>query len=288
MKAHEMVAKVRTLPSVSPSGLKLLALLGQPSAANDEIVEVVRLDPVLTAKLLRACNSPALGFQETVVSVEQAVWLLGYNEIQRMVTTLAMAGALSVRLPGYDVAASDLWRHSLLTASAADNIVKLGADPGDASAAFTAGLLHDLGKLIVGQFLTTESGAAVHRLTVEGLSTAEAERKVFGTDHAEVGSCLLYLWRLPASIIEAVANHHQPVLEPQPRFSAVAYVANCVAHVAEATPGSDAYRLFSNARALECLGLKAEELESLGMTARAASDRVEQFVAMAEATPVGS
>jgi len=284
MKAHEMVAKVRTLPSVTPAALKLLALLGQPSAINDEIVELVRLDTVLTAKLLRACNSPALGLHEPVSSVDRAVLLLGHNEIQRMVTTLAVHGALSVRLPGYDTLVNDLWQHSLLTAAAAESIVSHSADGSDTSAAFTVGLLHDIGKLIVGQFLTTESRAAVHRLLLEGFTTAEAERGVFDTDHAEVGACLLYMWRLPARTIEAVANHHRPVLDP-PRFSAVAYVANCVAHAAEGGPGSEAYRLPANAHALKCLNLEAQEIESLGTTARTASDRFAQLVAATNKVP---
>jgi putative nucleotidyltransferase with HDIG domain len=237
---------------------------------------------VLTAKLLRACNSPALGIREPVSSVDQAVLLLGYNEIQRMVTTLAMRGALSGHLPGYDTLAGDLWHHSLLTGSAAELIVNHGVDTCDASTPFTVGLLHDIGKLIIGQFFTAESRTAVHRLRIEGFTTVEAERRVFGADHAEVGSCLLYLWRLPASLIEAVANHHKPVLDPQPRFSAVAYVANCVAHLAEKGPGSEAYRLPANASTLQCLGLETGELETLGLTVRTASDHVEQFIALAE------
>ena len=84
-------------------------------------------------------------------------------------------------------------------------------------------------------------------------------------------------------MIEAVANHHQPVLDPQPRLSAVAHVANCIAHLPENGSGSEACRRVpANARALESLGLDAEALESLGRTARADSDRVEQVLTVAE------
>lgn len=181
-----MVARVRTLPSVSPGSLKLLALLSQPSAINEEIVEAVRTDTVLTAKLLRACNSPALGIQVSVNSVDQAVLLLGYNEIQRMVATLALRGTLTAHLPGYETLADSIWRHSLLAATAAERIVNQGADICEPSTAFTIGLLHDIGKLILGQFLTTETRTTTQQLVAEGCSTDEAERRVFGTDHAEV------------------------------------------------------------------------------------------------------
>jgi len=268
MKAHEMVAKVRTLPSISPAALKLVGLLAEANAGNEDVVATLRQDTVLTAKLLRACNSPALGLKEPVASVDQAVLLLGYDQMHRTATALAMSGAMSVRLPGYD-AQVGLWRHSLFAAAAAEAIINHGADLTDAATAYTAGLLHDIGKLIVCQFLTEELRATLHRLVVEGFTTDEAERKLFGTDHAEAGSCLLYLWRLPAQIIEAVANHHQPALDPHPRFSAVAHVANCIAHLAEGGAGSETYALPADAHVLAGLDLDAEKFANLTNEVRA-------------------
>ena len=103
MTAHEMVAKVRNLPPVSHAALKLVSLLDQPDAGNDEVVDVLKNDSVLTAKLLRACNAPAVGLAEPVTSVDQAVLILGHNQIMQMVTALAFGGPMSVQLPGYAI-----------------------------------------------------------------------------------------------------------------------------------------------------------------------------------------
>ena len=278
MTAHEMVAKVRNLPPVSQAALRLVSLLDRPDAGNEEVVEVLKHDSVLTAKLLRACNSPALALAEPVTSVDQAVLILGHNQILQMVTSIAFGGAMSVQLPGYSIEASELWRHSLVAASAAEIIIANGIDIADPSAAFTVGLLHDIGKLILGQFLTDESRGAIRHLIVEGFSSAEAEQKVFGTDHAEVGSCLLYLWRLPEEIIEAVANHHHPVLEPSLRLSAVAHVANCVAHLAGATPGWEAYALRGDERVVESLTIDAGKLERMIIGVRDSFEQVDAFM----------
>lgn len=278
MTAHEMVAKVRSLPPVSHAALKLVGLLDRPEAGNEEIVEVLKHDSVLTAKLLKTCNSPAMGLEEPVTSVDQAVLMLGHNQILQMVTALAFGGAMAVQVPGYAIEADELWRHSLITASAAQIIVADSSEICDASVAFTVGLLHDIGKLVMGQFLSEESQAAIRSRVAAGLSTAEAEREVFGTDHAEVGSCLLYLWRLPEEIVEAVANHHHPVLEPKLRLSALTYTANCLAHLVGAAPGWEAYAIRSDERVLKLMNIDVGRVEHLIIAVRDSFERMDQFM----------
>lgn len=278
MTAHEMVAKVRSLPPVSHAALRLVSLLDRPDASNNEVVEVLKNDSVLTAKLLRACNSPAVGLAEKVTSVDQAVLILGYNQILQMVTALAFGGAMSVQLPGYAIEAEELWRHSLIAASSAELLVKSGVGIGEPAAAFTVGMLHDIGKLVMAQFLTEESQAAVRSRIAAGMASADAERETFGADHAEVGACLLYLWRLPEEIVEAVANHHRPAFEPELRLSAVAHVANCLAHLAGASPGWEAYALRGDEHVVKRLAIDAEKLDRLIIAIRDSFERVDQFM----------
>jgi putative nucleotidyltransferase with HDIG domain len=244
MTTHQMLAKVRDLPPISTAALQLVSLLDKPEASNEDIIRVLRQDSVLTAKLLRVCNSSALALKEQVTSVDQAVLLLGYAQIFRTVMAIALRGPLSVPMPAPTPENANLWRHCLLAATAAEMLVGDGMDFGvDSSTAFTAGLLHDIGKLITNQFLTEEYSGAMQRRIAEGMPPVQAEREVWGTDHAEVGTGLMYLWRLPEAIVEAVARHHQPVLKPRPRLSALACFANCIAHQADLqllrNPGSE-------------------------------------------------
>jgi putative nucleotidyltransferase with HDIG domain len=260
-----MLAKVRDLPPASTAGLKLLGLLNQPEIGNDDVVRVVKQDAVLTAKLLRACNSPALGLKEPTMSVDHAVLILGHRQLFQMVTGLAFRGLLSGRLCAYALDDGALWCHSLLAATAAELALADGLDLDISTpTAFTLGLLHDLGKLITSQFLDWPSMVAMRRHRAQGRSLCQAERDVLGTDHAEVGAGLLYLWHLPAQIVEAAALHHQPVYTPRPQASALVWFADLVAHRAEGTESSgEILTPQTGSEVLAALNSNPEKLDSL-------------------------
>jgi putative nucleotidyltransferase with HDIG domain len=280
MSPQDMVAQMRNLPPVSQAALKLVSLLDQPEISNDEVVEVLKHDSVLTAKLLRACNSPALGLAEPVTSVDQAVFILGYNQLLQMVTTLAFGGAMVVPLPGYAIAAQELWRHSLITAAAGELLCAQSAPLAEPATAFTVGLLHDIGKLVLGQFLDEATRQAVRRLIAEGQSGAEAEKAVLGTDHAEVGARLLQLWHVPEELVQAVANHHRPSSDPHSQLAIIAHLANCLAHLAGATPGSEAYAVRTDPQVIQHLALTPEKLEHLLIGVRESFERMDQFMTL--------
>jgi putative nucleotidyltransferase with HDIG domain len=283
MKAHELVATVKNLPPVSQAALKLVNLLDQAGVSNSEVVNVLKYDNVLTAKLLRACNSPYFGLPEPISSVDQAVLILGHQQILHIVLTLAFGSAMVVPLPGYAVEAKELWRHSLITATAAEVVVNDSPELNlELPVAFTVGLLHDIGKLVLGQALTPELQAAIRSRVEQGrISRVEAEQEVLGTDHAEVGGVLLQTWHLPEEIIEGVANHHRPVLKPRPKLSVVAHVANSIAHLVGSAPGWDAFAVRVDEQVTEALELNHEKLEIMMADVRESFDKVDQFMGMA-------
>ena len=283
MTAQELVAKVKNLPPVPHAALKLVSLLDQPSVSNDEVVQALRCDNVLTAKLLRACNSPYFGLAEPVTSVDQAVFLLGHQQILHIVLTIAFGSAMVVPLPGYAVEASELWRHSLVTATAGELIASeftdLNVEP---PVAFTIGLLHDIGKLVLSQTLTADIQADIRRrIEQDKLARVEAEKAVLGTDHGEVGAQLLQSWHLPDDLVEAVANHHQPILKPRARLSVVTHLANCLAHLAGSAPGWDGYAVRISNDVVTSLEITPEQIEQLVVNVRDSFDRVDQFMNLA-------
>jgi len=282
MTARELVAKVKNLPPVSTAALKLVNLLDQQTVSNEEVVQVLKCDNILTAKLLRACNSPYFGLAEPVSSVDQAVFLLGHQQILHIVLTLAFGSAMVIPLSGYAVEANELWRHSLITASAAELIAnefsELNVEP---AVAFTVGLLHDIGKLVLGQTLTPDQQISIrHLIELEKKSRHEAERVVLGTDHCEVGARLLQDWHLPDDVVEAVANHHKPILKPRPRLSVVTHLADCLAHLAGSAPGWDGYAVRVDDEVIETLEITGDKLDALIIAVRDSFDRVDQFMAM--------
>jgi putative nucleotidyltransferase with HDIG domain len=260
-----MLAKVRDLPPVSVAGLKLAGLLNQPEIGNDDVVRVVKADTVLTAKLLRVCNSPAIAPEEPISSIDHAVLMLGHRQIFEMVTALAFRGLLSIPVTAYALEAEGLWRHSLLAATAAEMVVAEGASlTMDRATAYTLGLLHDIGKLVTNQFLDRPSMIAIRHELAQGMPLVQAEREVLGTDHAEVGAGLLYLWRLPAEFVDAAALHHRPVCDPRPQASALVWYADLLAHrAAKAQPGLHAPGSDTEAEVLDALDATPQALDDL-------------------------
>jgi putative nucleotidyltransferase with HDIG domain len=281
MTANDLVAKVKALPPVPNAALRLIGMLDNPDASNEEVVHAIRCDNVLTAKLLRACNSPYFGFPDPVASVDQAVLVLGHQQILHIVLTLAFGSTMTVPLPGYAAESNALWQHSLSTAVAAEIVVNSGLDlNAEAPVAFTAGLLHDIGKLVIAQILTADQQAAIRtRVAMDGLPRSEAELQILGTNHAEVGAYLLKSWNIPSDIVEAVANHHRPAFEPRPRLSVAIHIANCVAHLAG--PGWESKIIKVDDQVLEKLEITPAKIEELVLQARDASEKVDQFMAMA-------
>lgn len=282
MTAIALVQKVKDLPPVSHAALKLISLLDKPAVDNDEIVQVLTYDNVLTAKLLRACNSPAYGLQESVSSVEQAVFLLGHKQILHIVMTLAFGSVMTVSSVTYTMEMNELWEHSLVSAVASeivrDQVPELGAR---ANVAFTASLLHDIGKLIMALTLTKEQISEIRDcMERKQISGTQAEKEVLGLDHGEVGAALLQSWRLPENIVEAVANHHRPVLEPAPRLSALVHLANGVAHYARPPLDQKIYDLHIDDAVACAFGIDPNKLEKMTEAVRKSFERVDHFMEM--------
>jgi putative nucleotidyltransferase with HDIG domain len=208
-----MLSRVKALPTLSTAALRLSDLARDPRSSAADFERVIKPDPALTANLLRVANSAYFGLRSRVESVKQAVTVLGITRVSEVAAAAAFAPIIPAKLPGYDVEASAFWLHSVAVAVLSERLaaeLKM-ARPG---LTFTAGLLHDIGKLAIGIFVSQESGEILGRVR-GGLAFASAEREVLGVDHAEVGALVAEAWRLPA-VIGAVARwHHAPDGAPE-------------------------------------------------------------------------
>jgi putative nucleotidyltransferase with HDIG domain len=278
MTADELVAKGGSLPQISAAALKLVELL-EADDDSGEAVRLIKSDSVMLAKLLRVCNSSALGLSEPVASVEHALLLLGYRQVLGLVLSLGFGSSMRIALPGYALTANALLRHALATATAAENLAERGLLPeADASVAYTAGLLHDIGKLVMAQALPREAQTVIRtHMSAEGLSSVAAEREVLGTDHAEVGAYLLHIWRLPAWIVEATANHHKPTFEPT-QLSAIIYLANRIAHVSQGK--SEGYAFRDGEPVLRAFELSIKDVEDLVQGLGKSAERANELMAI--------
>lgn len=205
---RQIMAKVRAFPGMPRAATTLLRLLEDPNTSPVQIEEVLRQDPGLTANLLKLTNSAYFGLPTQVGSVRQAVMLLGWKRVSQLVMTSCVSAMMDRPVPGYDLPAGELWGHSIAVSVASENLVKELNIPG-AQEVYTAGLLHDIGKVVLGAFVQ-EGLSAIEAKASEGVPFEVAEQAVLGTDHAEVGAQILRRWSLPAPIVNAVRWHHAP------------------------------------------------------------------------------
>ena len=280
MTAQEMVSRVRELPRLPQATIQLTRMLGREDDDNEEVVKVIRQDMTLTAKLLRVCNSAHAAAREPITSVDEAVFRLGRAEIMRAAWALSLQGALTKPLDGYAASEGELWQHAMTTAFAAEVVAKETV-PGcfEPSTAFTAGLLHDIGKVVFNQSLSAPVQKELRVKIDSGeMSRSEAERAVLGTDHAEVGALLLAQWKLPDALVEATAHHHTPVAVPEVRLSALVHVANFAVHAVGASLGWESYAERAHEEVMDRLGVSGEQFERLCARVFEAMDQIKPFL----------
>jgi putative nucleotidyltransferase with HDIG domain len=208
---EELQKIVQSVPMLSPSASQLLQLTAQPDHDLVDVVNLVRNDANLTARVLKIVNSAAFALVNTVTSIDRAISYLG----ERIIVGIAIgdcAGQLFEKeLSGYESAGGDLWKHDLRTAIAAREVVTQSGADISAELAFTAGLLHDIGKSLISDYLQGSVVDAVEMLsTEEGLDYLDAEEKLVGFDHTQAGYELAKAWQLPDELAEVILYHHEP------------------------------------------------------------------------------
>src|SRR5579875_3442690 len=195
---RELMA-VDELPSSPEVAQKMLVTINRETASTRE----------LAARLLRLANSSFFATRARIDSIQQAVTLLGFARVRDIVLGLSVWGALDRKSTSGRRYRKLLWRHAATVAGAAKKLGDLaGLDGGQA---FTAGLLHDVGKLVLGLRLGESYWAMLDEAAERQTTTAAVELEAFGCQHATVGGWLLQLWRLPPALVDPVAQHHEPL-----------------------------------------------------------------------------
>jgi len=208
---RSILSQIDTLPSVPPLYLKMVELLDSPYTSLDQIGAVIGKDMGMCAKVLQIANSAFFGRCQRISNPAEAAGLLGFNLIKGLSLTVSIFQAdHSTGAPGFRL--EELWQHSLRVSVFAERIARLtaSADRELHEQAQTAGLLHDLGRLVIARKLPGGYQAVRELCSLKGIQPIEGEREVFGATHAELGAYILALWGLPQAVVEAVAFHHSP------------------------------------------------------------------------------
>jgi HD-like signal output (HDOD) protein len=221
-KLRTKLGSVGTLPPMPATFAALQLALADPTTDSSKIAAIIRKDTAISAKVLQACNSAFFRLPRRVVSIQQAVSYLGLSTVRSMVLSAELFSAGQSVCAAIDLA--QMQRHALGVAAIARSLM---GDTVRAEEAFLAGLLHDVGFLLLGRLLKDEM-QLVLEASAAGLPLAEAEREFVGVDHGTAGAYLLGLWGLPFEVVEAVAQHEETV--PIARASPDAASAIRIAH----------------------------------------------------------
>ncbi len=223
----QLLDRVEVLPP-SPALLsKLLMSINDVDANFEEVVNIVELDPALTAKLLQICNSAFFGPAEPILNVRAAVNHAGYQAVYLLIAMIK--GNESFKVAAAQLEAAQLWRHSLVTAYATRFLAE--ATEGDPGTAFTAGLLHDIGKIVMLKSNPDHYRVLLKRAKEARTSPFDFEIASHRFSHAEVGAALLERWELPETLVQATTFHHHFYNASQTqKESARVHLGNVMAH----------------------------------------------------------
>lgn len=226
-----LIQKVRDLPSLSPVIQRVNAIMTNPESSADDIVNVLKLDPGITSKVLRLANSAYIGIPRTVSSLQNAVVILGQRRVHSLVLAVSALSSLHVpsQLP-FD--SFQFWKHSVVVASIAESIAKhlKRYDTIETGDVFSAGILHDIGKLVIGMY-SAESIQTAYKRSVD-TKTPLFRNESNKINHYGIGALLAAQWNFPEMLVNSIQFHHTPSLGHSYEKSVmIIHISDIMAHL---------------------------------------------------------
>ena len=270
LNRDQVLIKLKQLPSLPSAVSELMASFGDEEVDIAEIARKISRDQGLTARVLRVANSSFYGLQSKVGTINEAVVVLGFRAVRSMVMAVSMNGAFRVdQCHGFD--AAGYLRHGVGVGLAARALAPLAGQNGEL--AFTGGLLHDIGQLVLASNFSAQYSAVLDYRNKHDCLLVVAERDILGMDHAEVGGMLAATWHFPESLCQAVAEHHSPASALADSLANVVHIADAFAHALELSGSPTELAMAVDRTAWVRLGLDGDKCrKALGETERCFED----------------
>jgi len=262
----KILKQVKELQPIPTMVHKVMALATDPDGSITDLVHLVEHDPAITANLLRICNSAYMGLAVKIDSVQQAVTMMGMQQVVELVLAQNLSAGLTKAQAGYQMQKGDLWKQSFAAAMVARTLAErrdLFALP----AIYTAGLLKDIGKVVLHEYVADKIEKIQDMVKNKGYSFIEAEQACIGMDHATLGGIVAKEWNFSPHMVYMIENHHlnNPEARNDPA-TATLYLADMVAMMIGTCTGIDrlAYHVYQDA--FDDFFLAKDELKALMLT----------------------
>jgi len=204
---QELIKEIKNLRPIAQIANQIMSIVENPNASLSDVADIIVYDPMTTANILRTCNSAYFGLSRKVESVRDAVALIGLEQIVDLVLLKSGAENLKKEQKGYGLDEGDLWRYSVASALIARDLSEK-KQLASSHMVFTAALLKDIGKVILNRFVDDSFPKIQELVQEQGYSFREAEKKVIGVDHSELGGLVASNWKFSQKMVYIIQNHH--------------------------------------------------------------------------------
>jgi len=279
---REIITGLGDLPTLPTVVSKVVAMCDDPMTSAGDMEQVFSMDQALTAKVLKLINSSYFSLPRRVSSVTRAVAFLGFNAVKAIALTSSVLEMFSGEKGGSNLDYLAFWRHALGTAAGAKILAKK-TRLFQMDDAFVAGLLHDIGKIVLDQLIHDQYVEVLRCARDESLWILRAEQKLLGFDHTEVGEMVADQWKLPELLSTAIRYHHSPsgVGKNLIKFVGVVHMADYLCRASGVGSGGDAQMPVLQQEMVRVLGVSAQDQKDVEKEIAASVEEAEVFLQMA-------
>jgi putative nucleotidyltransferase with HDIG domain len=263
---ENILKKIKNLPPFPEVYRKAIQLLQDPEISVDKLIEVIQYDQAITANVLRMCNSAYYRpSKKKIHSLREGLVLLGNKQLKEIISRSTIVKFYQNESKGYDLGRGELWKSAISSALISQLICKL-IGKAEYSAIFTTTLLHDIGKVILNDFVWEENQRIFQLVQAKGYSFEEAEKKILGIDHAEVGAKIAELWHFPEDMIRAIRLHHTPEIAPEDdNMTPIVYLSDVITLTMGIGVGSDGLCYRANESIMKRFAVTSRDLQKIMM-----------------------
>ncbi len=259
---EKILEKIDYLPPFPLTVTRALQMLRNPGVTPEEIAEVIKIDQAIALNVLRLCNSSYFGLRRMITNLREAVVYIGLKKLKKIMILSGAQKYFDSGNSGYETQNGELWTHvlavSILAGKMGDKI-----NVHDKDELFISALLHDIGKAVLNEFVLESYDEIMKMVEQNEMTFLEAEKNVFGLDHAEIGARILDKWKFSGEIISAVKKHHSPFEKDDSELDNIVRISDTLAMLMGYETGIDGLAYHGFSEICRLYGMNHETLESI-------------------------